>query len=43
LARLNRQKRRMVIMVTHEMAFLPLATRRIGIKDGMVVYDEHDE
>jgi putative ABC transport system ATP-binding protein len=43
LARLNRDKRRLVVMVTHEMAFLPIATRRIGIRDGMVVYDEHDE
>lgn len=42
LARLNREKRRMILMVTHEINFLPIATRRIGIKDGEVVKDEHD-
>ena len=42
LARLNREKRRMILMVTHELSFLPIATRRIGIKDGEVVYDEKD-
>lgn len=42
LATLNRVKRRMIIMVTHEMQFLPIATRRIGMKDGEVLYDEHD-
>jgi len=40
---LNREKRRMVIMVTHEMAFLDLATRRVGMKDGHILFDEHDE
>lgn len=42
LAKLNREKRRMILMVTHEINFLPIATRRIGIKDGEVVKDEHD-
>jgi len=42
LARLNREKRRMILMVTHELSFLPIATRRVGIKDGEVVYDEKD-
>lgn len=42
LARLNREKRRMVIMVTHEMHFLPIASRRVSMKDGEVIYDEHD-
>lgn len=42
LALLNRKKRRMVIMVTHEINFLPIATRRIGMKDGIIMYDEHD-
>lgn len=42
LASLNRTKHRMVIMVTHEINFLPLATRRIGMKDGTIMYDDHD-
>lgn len=42
LARLNREKRRMIMMVTHEMNFLPIATRRIGMKDGEIITDEHD-
>lgn len=42
LALLNRKKRRMVVMVTHEINFLPIATRRIGMKDGAIIYDEHD-
>jgi len=42
LALLNRKKRRMVIMVTHEINFLPIATRRIGMKDGTIINDEHD-
>jgi len=41
LARLNREKRRFILMVTHEINFLPVATRIIGIKDGRVVADEH--
>lgn len=43
LTRLNREKHRMIIMVTHDMGFLPLANRRIMIKDGQVVGDERDE
>jgi ABC-type lipoprotein export system ATPase subunit len=42
LAVLNREKRRMIVMVTHEMNFLPIATRRIGMRDGEIVSDEHD-
>lgn len=42
LALLNREKRRMIVMVTHEIAFLPIGTRRIGMRDGQIVYDEHD-
>ncbi|MBD3250028.1 MAG: ATP-binding cassette domain-containing protein [Candidatus Pacebacteria bacterium] len=42
LTKLNRQDRRMIIMVTHDVGFLPLATRRIGMKDGQVIADEHD-
>jgi putative ABC transport system ATP-binding protein len=43
LVKLNREKHRTIIMVTHDMAFLPLANRRILIKDGMIVGDERDE
>lgn len=43
LVNLNREKHRTIIMVTHDMAFLPLANRRILIKDGMIVGDERDE
>jgi len=42
LAKLNRDDRRMILMVTHDTGFLPLATRRIGMKDGEVVSDEND-
>ena len=42
LARLNREHGRTVIMVTHDMNFLPLATRRVGIVDGEIVDDDHD-
>ena len=42
LARLNRERSRTVIMVTHEINFLPIATRRVGMMDGAVVADEHD-
>lgn len=42
LAKLNREQSRTVIMVTHDMNFLPLATRRIAINDGEVVADDHD-
>jgi ABC-type lipoprotein export system ATPase subunit len=43
LVKLNREKHRTIIMVTHDMSFLPLANRRILIKDGMIVGDERDE
>lgn len=42
LGRLNRQGRRMILMVTHEINFLPIATRRIAVKDGRIIGDEHD-
>lgn len=42
LAKLNRVKRRLIIMVTHDMSFLPLATRRVAMKDGVVMHDERD-
>lgn len=42
LAKLNRKDRKAVIMVTHEDDFLPVANRRVYIKDGRVVGDEHD-
>jgi putative ABC transport system ATP-binding protein len=39
---LNRKKSRLVVMVTHDVSYLPLATRRIGMRDGKIVFDEHD-
>lgn len=42
MAKLNREKSRMIIMVTHDVGYLPLANRRIGMKDGAVIADEHD-
>lgn len=42
LVRLNREKSRAVIMVTHEISLMPLATRQIVIKDGAVIYDKHE-
>lgn len=42
LAKLNRDDRRMILMVTHDTGFLSLATRRIGMKDGEIVSDEND-
>jgi putative ABC transport system ATP-binding protein len=42
ITRLNREDKRMVLMVTHELSFLELANRRIGLQDGKVVYDSHD-
>lgn len=42
LAKLNRVDRRMILMVTHDVGFLPLATRKIGMKDGAVIIDETD-
>jgi len=42
LLMLNREKRKAIIMVTHDEAFLPIANRRIMMKDGRVVGDEHE-
>ena len=42
LAWLNRVKRRMIIMVTHDNRFLNIATRRVHMTDGKIVNDEHD-
>jgi putative ABC transport system ATP-binding protein len=42
LCHLNREKHRMILMVTHDMGFLPLATRRVAMRDGRIVFDEHD-
>ncbi len=42
LTKLNRVMRRTIIMVTHDINFLPLATRRIAMKDGEVIDDTHD-
>jgi len=42
LARLNREERRAVVMVTHDAGFLPVANRRVFMKDGEVIRDEHD-
>jgi putative ABC transport system ATP-binding protein len=40
---LNRTKGRMIVLVTHDVGYLPLSTRRIGIVDGRVVKDEVDD
>lgn len=42
LAWLNRVKRRMIVMVTHDNRFLNIATRRIHMTDGAIISDEHD-
>lgn len=42
LAWLNRVKRRMIIMVTHDNRFLSIATRRVHMTDGKIISDEHD-
>lgn len=42
LTKLNRVERRMVLMVTHDLSFLPLANRRIVMQDGSIIHDEHD-
>jgi len=42
LAKLNRLHRRMILMVTHDMSFLPLATRWVAMRDGEIIYDEND-
>jgi putative ABC transport system ATP-binding protein len=42
LANLNREERKTIIMVTHDASFLPWANRRVFMKDGAIVNDEHD-
>ncbi len=42
LAKLNRKERKAIVMVTHEDDFLPVANRRVYMKDGRIVGDEHD-
>ena len=42
ITQLNRQERRVILMVTHEVSFLPLANRRLGMQDGRIIYDAHD-
>lgn len=42
LANLNRVQRKVVIMVTHDTQFLSIANRRLLVKDGKIVYDDHD-
>jgi len=42
LTKLNRKRRKAIIMVTHDSVFLPLANRRVSMKDGQIVGDEHD-
>ncbi len=43
LTKLNRLKRRMILMVTHNTSFLSFATRRVGMRDGLIVKDENDD
>lgn len=42
LTTLNQQERKAVVMVTHEPTFLRVANRRVFMKDGKIVKDEHD-
>lgn len=42
LTKLNRVDRKVIIMVTHETRFLPLANRLIGLTDGKIIVDEKD-
>ncbi|MCA9369455.1 ABC transporter ATP-binding protein [Candidatus Woesebacteria bacterium] len=42
LALLNREERRMIVMVTHDLQLMPIASRRIVLMDGAIVYDQHD-
>jgi putative ABC transport system ATP-binding protein len=42
LKKLNEVQRKAILMVTHERNFLPYATRRIFMKDGKIVKDEHN-
>lgn len=42
LTKLNRIDSRMILMVTHNLSLLPLATRRVVMKDGNIIHDEHD-
>ena len=41
-AHLNRVERKIIVMVTHESRFLPLATRVISLMDGKLTMDVHD-
>lgn len=40
LKNLNKHHKRTIIMVTHNLAYLPLATRKIAMKDGLVIESE---
>lgn len=42
LAKLNRLENKLILMVTHNLSLLPIATRRVVIKDGQIIYDQHD-
>lgn len=42
LVKLNREDHRMILMVTHDLSLLSLATRRVGLKDGHILFDDHD-
>lgn len=42
LTKLNRKESKAIIMVTHEGDFLTLANRRVMMKDGVIIGDEHD-
>ena len=38
--RLNNEKKRTIIMVTHNMAYLPLANRIYNVRDGLIVQED---
>ena len=42
LMKLNQEMRKTIVMVTHDASFLPLANRRVSMKDGKIVGDEHE-
>lgn len=42
LAKLNREQSKLILMVTHNLSLLPIATRRTVLKDGRIIYDQHD-
>lgn len=42
LTRLNREENKVIVMVTHDTSFLPLANRVIGMLDGKIVFDNYD-